>query len=608
MDLANDATVVGSGTPVHPPVVFIEHGEPVIHLCGTVPPCLAQAKQAYESGQRELAKDLLGEEALASIQQQLDEHPDRVDLLYMAGKLLMKLGCFAQALPIYQRIVKHEPCAGGFYLLSKLLHALGQVMESLNWAQKAIEEEPDHPDYQVRLAYCLFYSGQIEAGAALMRQVVQQRPDDATLLEECVAWEHYLPGRGRDSFLASYCELGRLLSSGVDVCTLHQNSPDPDRRLRIGVMSPFFRTNSLAYTFEPFLDGYDRDRLDVYAYANQRQEDGDEATERMRAKFDRFHSIRGMNTQAVFDLIQGEQIDILVQIAGYVRNHRFDVLARKPAPIQVVLGSVDTSGLKQIDYRFTDAWLDPPEWDLPYVETSVYLPGGCLCYRPIQSPAQVSSLPALKNRHITFGAFHDHLKLNSSVLSLWAQILNKVEHSRLIIKCGGAADKGVVRCLLEKCCSAGLDTDRIEVIGWLAHGPHLSLYDKVDLMLDSFPFNGAIMTLEGLWMGVPTVSLAGDLWLARAGHFILSQVGLEAFVADTPKAYVEKAVAFSQQWDALAQIRAGLRQTMLASSLCNAHRFAGEMTEAFRHMWYRRCSSQGLQVPNEEPTALFVER
>ena len=126
-------------------------------------------------------------------------------------------------------------------------------------------------------------------------------------------------------------------------------------------------------------------------------------------------------------------------------------------------------------------------------------------------------------------------------------------------------------------------------------------------MLDAFPFNGAIMTLEGVWMGVPTVSLTGDLWLARTGHLILSQVGLEAFVADTPEIYVEKAIAFSRQWDALAQIRAGLRQAMLASSLCNPHRFASEMTEAFRFMWYRWCHSQGVQVPHEAPAGLFVD-
>jgi predicted O-linked N-acetylglucosamine transferase (SPINDLY family) len=306
-------------------------------------------------------------------------------------------------------------------------------------------------------------------------------------------------------------------------------------------------------------------------------------------------------------LIQGDQIDILIQIAGYVRNHRFDVLAHKPAPIQVVLGSLNTTGLRAMDYRFTDAWLDPREWDLPYVETSVYLSGGCLCYRPIQSPAQISVLPALKNRYVTFGAFHDHLKLNPLILSLWARILTEVDNSRLIIKCGGASDSGVVDCLLEKCRSAGMNTDRIQVIGWLPHGHHLSLYDKVDLMLDSFPFNGATMTLEALWMGVPTVSLAGDLFMTRNGYLILSQVGLEAFVADTPDAYVEKAIAFSQQWDALARIRAGLRQTMLASSLCNPHSFASEMAEAFRYMWYRWCSSQGTQVPQEEPAGLFVD-
>jgi len=606
MDLANDAITMDRAAIPHPPAVLIEHGEQTIYARGPIPDCLVEADQAWASGQQNLAGDLLCEEALVAIQKEVDANPTRVDLLYMAGQLLMNLCRFSQGLPIYRRAVDLEPCAAGFYKLSEMLQALGHVTEGLVWAQKAVKENPDHPDYRVRLAYCIFFSGQIEAGTAMMRQAFNQRPSHLNLLEKCVAWEHYLPGRRRGSFLQSYCELGRLISSGTEICKYHWNSPEPDRRLRIGVISPLFRRNSAAYTFEPFLDGYDREKLEVYAYANLRQEHGDETTERMGAKCDHFRFVGSMHTQGVFDLIQGDQIDILVQIAGYVGNHRLAVLARKPAPIQVVLGSADSTGLKQIDYRFTDAWQDPYGWDLPYVETSAYLPGGSMCYRPIQSPTQTSALPALKNGYVTFGAFHDHLKLNASVLKLWARIMDGMADARLIIKCGGNGDQGIRARLLERCRLAGLDLDRIEMLTVLPHN-HLSLNDRVDLMLDAFPFNGAIMTLEGLWMGVPTVSLAGDLWLARSGHLILSQVGLEAFVADTPEAYVEKAIAFSQQRDALARIRAGLRETMLASSICNPHRFASEMTEAFRYMWYRWCRSQGAQVPHEEPAGLFVD-
>lgn len=606
MALSADSIAMNQADTTPVPAALIERGQQRINLRGAVPHCLVQVDQAWASGQQALAGALLNEEALASIQQTLDTDPARVDLLYVTGKLLMNLGRHSQALPIYQRIVKLEPCAAGFYLLSELLQALGQVGESLHWAKQALAADPDHTDYMARLAYCLFYSGQIEAGVAMMRQAFDQRPTDAVLLEECVAWEHYLPERGRDSFLSSYRKLGRLLSSGIEICTRHQNAPEPNRRLRIGVISPYFRNNSVAYTFEPFLDGYEREKLKLYGYGQQRPEQGDAATERLCDKFDHFRFIWGMDTQAVFDLIQRDQVDILVEIGGYVRNHRFDVLARKPAPIQVDFGCTDTTGLAQIDYRFTDAVRDPLHWHHPYVETSVYLPGGCLCYRPIPAPAVTSGLPALRNGHITFGAFHDHLKLNASVLKLWASILERMADARLIIKCGGAADQDVRGALWERCHQAGLDVGRVELLDWLPHSQHLSLYDRVDLLLDAFPFNGAIMTLEGLWMGVPTVSLTGELWLTRTGHLILSELGLEAFVADTPEAYVEKAIAFSQQWDALARIRAGLRQTMLASSLCNPHRFASELTMAFRYMWFRWCRTQGVRVPHTEPPGLFV--
>ena len=607
MSVANDALSLEHVGPAQFPAVVIKDGQPAIHVRGPVPDWLTQAERSCAAGRPDLAGRLLSEEVLATLQQQVDADPGRVDLLYVTGKLLMRLGRLSQALPLYQRSVDLEPCAPGYYLLSELLHALGQVGESLDWAQKAIEEDPDHPDYIARLAYSLFYSGRIEAGVDMMRRAYAQRPGSARLLEQCVAWEHYLPGRQRECFLPGYLELGRLISNGAEICQHHRNSPDPDRRLRVGVISPFFRNNSVAYTFEPFLDAYDRERLEVFGYANQKQADGDDGTERMRGKFDHFRFVWGLNTRTLVELILRDQIDILMEIGGYVRHHRFDVLACKPAPIQIDFGSVDTTGLRQMDYRFTDEIRDPRHWSQPYVETSVYLAGGCLCYRPISAPAVTSPLPVLQNGYVTFGAFHDHLKLNASVLGLWARIMDALTNARLVIKCAGVRDPGVRGRLVDQCRLAGLDTERIELLDWLPHTEHLSLYDRVDLLLDAFPFNGAIMTLEGLWMGVPTISLTGDLWMARTGHLILNQVGLEAFVADTPEAYVEKAIGFSQQWDALARIRTGLRQGMLASSLCNPHRFASELTQAFRHMWYRWCRSQGVPVAHKEPADLFVK-
>ena len=228
-----------------------------------------------------------------------------------------------------------------------------------------------------------------------------------------------------------------------------------------------------------------------------------------------------------------------------------------------------------------------------------------MCYRPITSPAQVSCLPVLQNGYVTFGAFHDHLKLNPFVFSLWARILNAVDRSRLIVKIPSAGDQGIVEWLLEQCQEAGLGRDRMEVIGWMPHGHHLSLYDRVDMMLDAFPHNGATTTLEALWMGVPTVSLAGSLCVSRMGHLILSRTGLQAFVAMTPEAYVDKAVAFAHQPEALAQIRAGLRQALLASPVLDPGRYASELNRAFRQMWYRWCRSRGVEVPHEEPKGLF---
>ena len=490
------------------------------------------------------------------------------------------------------------------YQRSMVCHHHGRMSESVAAARAAIACQADNPAYWIRLGQSLFDGGDLQEGLHWLDKAAQQNPDNPTILEQWVGRRHYLPHH-RKSFVHDYMRLGHLLNESVLQPTHYANHPDPHRRLRIGFITAYFRQNSLVYTFEPFLDAYDRQELELTIYAHQSRESEDPVTRRMAGKTHGYRSIWGLDRDQVIDLIQADQIDILIEIGGYVTGHRMDVMVCKPAPIQVDMGYVDTTGLAQIDYRLTDAVRDPWGWDMPYTETSVTLSHGGVCYRP-PSVLPVSVLPMANSGTITFGAFHDHLKLNDTVLELWARILCELKDARLLIKCGlVSSDPVQMERVLARCAAVGIDLNRVDTLGWMPHGSHLTAYHQVDMLLDTFPFNGAVMTLEGMWMGVPTLTLAGQTWAGRTGECLLKQVKLEAFVATDEDEYVAKAVAFARQSQELGRIRAGLRELMLASPLCDARGYANDLSQALRHMWYRWCRQQGVTVPVPEPEGLF---
>ena len=233
-----------------------------------------------------------------------------------------------------------------------------------------------------------------------------------------------------------------------------------------------------------------------------------------------------------------------------------------------------------------------------YVEESICLPGGIFSYRPPHSSPLVGPLPAKQNGYITFASFNNSVKINSYSIELWAKILNADEKSRFLLKFMGGSDRGLQEYYLSEFERFGVCRERVDFYDMFrSHFVHMELCNKVDIILDTYPFNGCMTTLEGLWMGVPTISLVGqNMAFSRAGLTILSRVGLEIFAASSPDEYVAKAIAFSKELDNLAIIRASVRQTMLESDLCKPKRFTDEIEAEYRKTWRRWCKTQGANA------------
>jgi predicted O-linked N-acetylglucosamine transferase (SPINDLY family) len=369
------------------------------------------------------------------------------------------------------------------------------------------------------------------------------------------------------------------------------NARNLDRRLRIGYVSADFRRHSVAYFIEPVIAAHDRTAVEVTLYADVPRPD--RMTERIRAACDRWRSIRRLDDSAAARLIEADGIDILVDLAGHTSGNRLGIFARKPAPVQATwIGYPDITGLPTIDWRLTDGIVDPDTGqDNAPPESLFRLAEGFLCYRPPDEAPLVSPLPSGRDRPITFGSFNALFKISSDSIALWARVLAAVPDSRLLIKAEALGDTETRDSLSQVFAHQGIGVDRLDLMGFVdTVDDHLAIYHRVDIGLDTTPYNGTTTTMEALWMGVPVVALAGDRHASRVGASLLTRAGLADLVAKTPDDYACIAEKLAADRDRLAALRGGLRAQLGKTTLIDAKRFTRSVEDAYRTMWRRYLS------------------
>jgi predicted O-linked N-acetylglucosamine transferase (SPINDLY family) len=364
--------------------------------------------------------------------------------------------------------------------------------------------------------------------------------------------------------------------------------PRPPRRdapiTRIGFLSPDFNRHSVAAFALPLVDGLRTRGLEVFGYLTSTRRDD------MTEAFVRSLTLRDVPSHtpaALAQTIRADALDVLVDLAGLGQGHRLATLAQRPAPmIATYLGYPATTGLPEVDLRLVDGLTDPAGFEAHGTERLARLDPCFLCYRPPHDAPDVGD-PEPTGRGFVFGSFNALVKITPQTLSLWASILRRVPESRLLIKNSGMGDPRTRERLSERLAHAGVDPSRVEMVAWMprtAH--HLSVYRRVDVALDTFPYHGTTTTCEAMLMGVPTVTLLGDRHAARVGATILHAVGMPEFVTRSPEAYIEQAAEASRlgvrgRVDR-QRVRARLEASPLRDEAGFAERFIAALEQARR--------------------------
>lgn len=568
--------------------------------------------------------DLLS--AIEIYQKVLSYKPDSAEAYCNLGSIFTDLGKIEEAITAYRQAIKNnENLTEGYYNLGNALQMQGKLDEARCAYLQALAIRPDYSDAHNNLGNVLQAQGMLDAAEVHLKQAQILDPDNAdtynnlgniykhqSQLDEAIAC-YRKALKVKPEYFDAHSNLLYALSSKPD-CAYSEyliearrygekalalakpfrswvthNRNSASRRLRVGLVSGDLKSHPVGYFIESILGHLNREQFELVAYSTKNQED--ELTARIKSHFSAWNLIARLSDEKAARKIHEDGIDILIDLAGHTAFNRLPLFAWKPAPVQVSwLGYFASTGLPGMDYLLADPVSVPDSYRSAFTEEICYLPDTRLCFTPPTEGdrAAISRLPAEQNGYITFGCFQTLSKLGDNVLSVWSNIMKALPQARLRLQNKQMSCQKTREQLRNRLTQFGIAQERVSLLGHVSRSEYLAAHAKVDFVLDTFPYPGGTTTCEALWMGVPTLTLAGETMLARQGASLLTAAGLIDWVANSADEYVAKAMAFSQELNYLSVLRKRLRRQVESSPLFDANRFARNLEAALRKMWDSR--------------------
>ncbi|MBZ0104029.1 MAG: tetratricopeptide repeat protein [Sulfuricella denitrificans] len=547
-------------------------------------PAPDQALACYNLGNAFLAQGRL-DAAIEGFRGAIACRPEYAEAHNNLGAALQAQGQMEAAVKCFRKACALQPKnAQAHNNLGAALLTQGNLSEAVACFQSALALKPDYVRALSNLGNALQERGNLPEAVGSHRRALQLQPDfteaHTNLLFALGTHCACTPAEYLDEALL----YGTRMMARIKPFTSW--AMPAGKTLRVGLVSGDLCAHPVGYFLENILSHIDPARIELIAYATNRHED--ELTARIKPRFSSWHNITTLNNETAARKIHADGIHILIDLAGHTAHNRLPIFAWKPAPVQVSwLGYFASTGVPGMDYLLADPVSVPESQRSHFSETVWYLPDTRLCFTPPSKMDQLvpSSLPALRNGHVAFGCFQNLAKLNDGVLALWGRIFQTLPQARLRVQnkqMGNATECAHLQQRLEK---AGIEAERVTMHGAEDRQAYLAAHAEVDIILDTFPYPGGTTTCEALWMGVPTLTLAGDRLLARQGASLMACAGLPDWIAQNEEDYLARALALASNLDQLAQLRSRLRQQVLVSPLFDAPRFALQLEDALQDMW-----------------------
>lgn len=514
------------------------------------------------------------------------------------GPAQFSLGCAYEGLGDYQRARTHlanamrlDPFrkAAIEALSARMFWLEGKQAEALEAADRALAVNPDYYlALLIRGKACSAMGRMPEAVTSLGRsvEIVPNQIIHSGLLFQM----NYLADTTPEALYAEAARWNSLYAAPLATrIQPHTNTPDPERRLKVGYVSPDLYQHTVMKFAPPVFEHHDRSRLEVFVYAVG--PNSDHISDAVRGMVENYASIRGPYGELA-ERVRADGIDILVDLAGHTMGPALLAFALKPAPVQVSwMGYAGTTGMPAMDYFLGDPHMPCPGTESFFSEKVYRLPRVECCYRPIgQTP--IAEAPCLERGYITFGCFNNPRKITRQAAMLWSAVLHLVKESRLLLKFHGLDAETWQMALRGWFQEDGIAPERILFEGPSSPGEYLAVYNRIDIALDPFPYNGSSTTLDAIWMGVPVVTLAGRLAVERCGASILAGAGLPGLVTATPEQYLKLALFLADRVAKEPELRVSIRNALIASPWMDEVTLVREVETAYRDMWHAWCRAK----------------
>ena len=583
----------------------------------TLKPDYAEAHNNLGNTLKELGRL---KESEASFRQAIALKPDLAEAHNNLGVTLKELGRLNEAEASYRKVLELKPGLAEAHLnFGNTLKELGRLKESEASFRQAIALKPDLAEAHNNLGVTLKELGRLNEAEASYRKVLELKPDLAeahlnlgvilqkqSRLEEAetsytqaiVLKPDYAEAHSNLLFLYSgfmyesshYLKKAREYGQQIAKSVVSKYSTwlcvGNTKILRVGMVSGDLKNHPVGYFLEEFLNQLGEFDFELYAYTTQSNED--DLTLRIKPGFTRWKSLVGISDVDAADHIYNDGIHILIDLSGHTAQNRLPIFAWKPAPVQISwLGYFASTGVAEIDYILGDPYVTPTEEANHFSEKIWQLPESYICFTEPEVDIDVVSLPALDKKRVTFGCFNKIARITDPVVRVWSEILHAVPTAVLFLKDKYFDVESVRDSFYDRFKVNGIQKDRLILEGESPRSKYLAAYNRVDIALSPFPYGGVTTSVEGLWMGVPVITMQGNHFLSHLGESIAHNTGLSDWIAVDEEDYVAKAITFSTDLEGLEKLRSRLREQILSCPLFDAERFANHFKNALRGMWKR---------------------
>ena len=359
-----------------------------------------------------------------------------------------------------------------------------------------------------------------------------------------------------------------------------------NNKIKIGFMTPHFDGNSIDGFLEDFLNNIDKKTFELNAF---NLNSSDEKSNHLKHLFDNWYHVKGLNDLELINFIRQKEINILIDLVGHGPDNRLTIFKNRAAPIQISwLGYCNSTGLKEMDYIIVDKFVVRDREKNLFSENFLFAPEIWNTHKLMNEDLNISSPPYLKNEYFTFGSFNNFSKISDKTIMVWSKILKKTG-AKLILKSSSQSKIEIEKSIFNKFSKDLIKNNQIEILeGQRDKMEHMKMYSKIDLCLDTFPYNGVTTSFEAIWMGLPVLCLSGNNFVSRCGESINKNLGLSEFIAKDTNEYIEKAIYFSKKPYLLNELRKNLRIKAKNSGIFQSKKFAEHIQNKLKEFWQNK--------------------